>query len=139
MGLNPRGMKDAELIKTWALPNGAATTNSAGIDLGNSARGDFVAPLEVLIEAPAAAVGNLANGETIIYHLYHDTASDFSGETLLLGTLITQTGAVGAGAAADSKRVALPTTVKRYLRCKSVKTGGTGNASPISGTVSLLF
>lgn len=130
-------LKDALLRSTHALPNGAATTNGAGIDLANSTRGEFVAECEAVITAPALTTGELGDGQTIAYHLYHDTAVGFGSETLI-ATLGTQTGAGGAGAAAAEYRIKLPSTVKRYLRLKTVKTGAS-NASTKSAILELAF
>lgn len=130
-------LKDKLLRTVHALPNGAATTNGAGLDLGLSTRSEFVAECEAVVTSPALTVGELANGDTITYHLYHDTAVGFGTETLL-ATLGVVTGAGGVGAVAAEFRGRLPTTTKRYLRLKTVKTG-TGNATTKNGTLELAF
>jgi len=130
--------KDANLKKTIALPNGAATVATAGIDLQNGSKGDFVAECELEIVAPALDVGDLPNTETMIYHVYAAASSDFSDETLLYGNVITQTGAGGAGAAAQTKQVRLPVDVDRYLRVKAVNSGA-GDASDKSVIAQLVF
>lgn len=129
-------LKDKKLRTIHALPNGAATTNGAGIDLGLTARSDFVAQVEAVVAAPALTVGELANAETVTYHLYHDTDPAFGTETLLT-TLGTQTGAGGVGAAAAEYRSKLASNVKRYLRLKTVKVGAVGNASTKNGQLEL--
>lgn len=133
-----RQMNDAKLVKSFALPNGAVTVNSTGIDLGHDALGDFLAGAEVIINAPALTVGELADTQTITYSLRHSDAADFSGDSELLGGLIVQTGAGGAGAAAAEKRVALPTDVKRYIRTRAVKAGAS-NASTANGSMKMVF
>jgi hypothetical protein len=130
-------LKDALLRTEHALPNGAATTNGTGIDLANSTRGEFVAECEAVVTAPALTTTQLGDGQTIAYHLYHDTAVGFGTETLI-ATLGTQTGAGGAGAAAAEYRLRLPSTVKRYLRLKTVKTGAS-NASTADAMLELAF
>ena len=128
---------DAALKRTLTLPNGAATTVTDGIDTQNSARGSFQANTEVLVEAPLLGATPLPDTQTITYQLFHDTAVGFGSETLL-ATLGVQTGAGGAGAAAATFRIRLPTTVKRYVRAKAVKTGA-ANASASAAAVSLRF
>lgn len=131
-------LKDEELAITLALPNGIATVASDGFDLGHGTNGDFLANCELLIEAPALVVGDLANGDTVIYDVYHDTDSAFGSETLLMDNVITQTGAGGAGAAAATAQVRLPVDVKRYVRVKASNSGA-GDASDKSATIRLVF
>jgi len=134
----PRSIKDAALQNSRALPNGAATVYSTGIDLGLTSRSDFVAGCELLIEAPAIVVGNLADAATMKWSIEHDTDPAFGTTTPLETDALTQTGAGGAGAAAASARVGLPSDVKRYVRLKGVKSGA-GDASATSATLSLVF
>ena len=129
---------DSAVKVTKALPNGAATVASDGIDLGHGTKGDFLAACELEIAAPALAVADLANGDTMTYDVYHDTASDFSSETLLMDNVITQTGAGGAGAAAQTVAVRLPVDVKRYVRVKATNSAA-GDASDKSLTARLRF
>ena len=130
------GHKDARLSVTKALPNGAASTNSDGIDLGVGTAGDFVAGCELLVEAPALVVGDLANAATMTYDVEH--SDDDSTYVTLFDNALVQTGAGGVGAAADSVRRRLPTDVKRYVRVKSTNSGA-GDASDKSVNVSLVF
>lgn len=134
----PRNIKDSQLVNTRALPNGAATVNSAGIDLGLTPRSDFVAGAEFLIEAPALGATPLPDAKTMKYSLYHDTAADFGTETPLYLDEITQTGAGGVGAVAASKRLGIPSDVKRYVRMKIVGSAS-GDATAASATLSLVF
>lgn len=131
-------MKDDLLRITRALPNGIATVASTGFDLGHGTRGAFLTPCELLIESPALTTAQLPDTKTIIYDVYHDTASDFSSETLLFSAVLTQTGAQSAGAAAASVQRRLPAEVKRYVRVKA-SNSGSGNASTVSATLSLVF
>lgn len=130
-------LKDKLLRATHALPNGAATTNGGGIDLGTDTRSDFVAQCEAVVTAPALTTTQLGDTQTITYYLYHDTAAGFGTETLL-ATLGVQTGAGGAGAATAEYRTKLPSNVKRYVRLKTVKAGAS-NASTASATFELAF
>ncbi len=136
----PRGHNifDAGLQVTKALPNGAATTATDGIKLNNGDRDTFTVQCELLIQAPALVVGDLADTKTMTYDIYHDDAAGFGTETLLAGAVIVQTGASGAGAAAAEYRFAIPSTVKSYIRVKATN-NHTGDASDKSMTVSLVF
>lgn len=128
---------DAKMKASLGLPDGANTTVSDGFDTQNSSRGTFQADAELVIAAPALGATPLPDGQTITYHVFHDTAVGFGSETLL-ATLGVQTGAGGAGAAAAEFRLRLPTNVKRYVRAKAVKTGA-ANASASSAEVRLRF
>jgi hypothetical protein len=129
---------DSAVKVTKALPNGAATVAADGFDLGHGTEGDFLAECELEIAAPALAVADLADAATMIYHVYHDVAVAFGSETLLMSAVITQTGAGGAGAAAQTVSVRLPVDVKRYVRVKAVNSGA-GDASDKSLTARLRF
>lgn len=133
---------DAVLKATKTLPGAASTTvNSAGLDLEEGTRGDFLANAEILISAPALTTTILPDTRTMTYSLYHDTDSAFGTETLVYGSTgqILQTGAGGAGAAAATFRGRLPTNVKRYIRLKITSGASTTDGSATSATLQLLF
>lgn len=133
-----RGDYDAELNKTHALPNGAATTQSAsGINLGVGERSGFLSPLELLINAPALTTTELGDTQTITYSLEFATASDFSA-VLESVQLFTQTGAGAAGAAAVERRYRPHSGQAMYCRLKTVKTG-VSNASTKSATLKAMY
>jgi len=131
------GIIDAALEKTKALPGGASSATTDGIDLGHGAQATHPAGLaELELEAPALATGELGDTETMTYIIEHDDNADFSAAaTLNVGTLV-QTGAGGAGAAAASERFRLPTDVKRYVRAKATNSAA-GDASGKSMTLRL--
>lgn len=131
-------LADTQTKVTKALPNGAATVASDGIDLGLSTRSNFAAQVELVINAPALATGDLGDADTMIYDVYHDDAAGFGTESLLFDNVITQTGAGGAGAAAVEKRLKLPSNVKRYIRVKATNSDA-GDASDKSFTAQLKF
>lgn len=134
------GVRDTSLKVTKPLPNGAATIYTDGIDLGLSARSQFAGGphVELYIEAPALAFADLGDAATMQYTVQHDTDPAFGSVVDLYGVVLTQTGAGGAGAAAATKRVALPTDVKRYLRIKAVNSAA-GDASDKSVVAGLVF
>lgn len=135
----PQGprLRDELLKVTKALPNGAASIYTDGIDLGLSANGQLPPNVELLIEAPALVVGDLGNGDTITYVVEMDADSAFGSPTEVYGIVLTQTGAGGTGAAAASKRVALPSDCERYVRVKATNSAA-GDASDKSVTATLL-
>lgn len=134
--MNP-SLKDAHLIHSVALPNGAAAVTTTGFPIGVAGY-DFNAETELLIEAPALVVGDLANGATMTYEIQQATDAAFTSPTSVYGICLTQTGAGGAGAAAATKRVRLPTDVQAYVRLKTTNSGA-GDASDKSAKLSLLF
>ena len=76
-----------------ALPNGAATTYSDDIDLGDI---DFAGEnFELLVSVPAFPVGVQANGATLTVNIVAGAAA--SPTTVILGSVIVATGAGGAG------------------------------------------
>ncbi|ADG67952.1 hypothetical protein Plim_2125 [Planctopirus limnophila DSM 3776] len=130
-------LKDAALQKSFALPNGAASTVSAAI-LVNAVGYEFTANTELLIEAPALTTARLPDTQTVSYALEQSVDEAFTSPVPLHGTLFTQTGADGAGALAASDRVRLPSDVLPWVRLKATKTGA-ANASGASATLSLVF
>lgn len=130
-------VRDLLLKGTIALPNGANTVYTAGIDLGaQSGKQDFVANCEFLITAPALVVGDLGNGDTMKYSLQSDNDSAF-GSPATFADLLTQTGAGGVGAAAATVRFRPPTDCERYWRLRAINSAA-GDASDKSGTLELL-
>ncbi len=132
----PAYLADASLKDSFALPNGAAATQSDGIELPQGANGHFVAGHECLIEAPAMATGVMGDGKTMIYSVETDSDPEFGSPTVIIPEIMRQTGAGGAGCAAKSQRFRLPANVERYVRVKA--TGSTtGNASSASATFTI--
>lgn len=134
-------VQDASLRKTRALPAAASSTvHSAGIDLGAlSARGARLADCELVVEAPAVGVAVLPNTKTLTYTVQHDDDSAFGGAANLFPSLIVQTGAGGAGAAAAVARRKLPTDCKRYVRLSITSGADVGDGSALSAVMSLRF
>lgn len=135
----PRNRRDANLSVSKALPAGAATNFSSGIDLELTSRADWLGGAEVLVEVPALTTVQLPDTKTVTYSLQHDTDPAFgTAVDVYNGFTMVQTGAGGAGAAAISKRIGLPSDVKRYLRLKQVSVA-TADGSAVSSTTSLVF
>ncbi len=112
--------QDAALKVTLTLTANADAGVSDGIDLKHSSRGVPPGDMEVLISAPALAVGELADAATLKYTIYHDANPGFDDdEKALFSDVIVQTGGGGAGAAAATRQFRLPTDCKRYIRIKT--------------------
>jgi hypothetical protein len=133
-------LQDAALTQTKALPNGAASTSTTGIDLESvlSPAGAKLAPCEVLLGAPALGTTPMPDAKTMKYKIEHDDDSGFGSVATLQADLVIQTGAGGAGCAAAVGRMRLPSNTKRYIRATA--TGSTtGDASASSMTLQLVF
>lgn len=131
-------LKDVELIETKALPAAAASVYTDAFDLGHGSKGDFLAPCELKISAPALAVGQLANASTMKYSVQMDDDSAFGSATVIHLDAIVQTGAGGAGAAAATITVRLPVDCERYIRVRATNSAA-ADASAASMTAELLF
>jgi hypothetical protein len=137
---NNRNLKDASLKVTKPLPASTTATATDGINLQNSTKGDFVAPVEFLLTAPALSTAQLPDTKTMTYTVETDTDSAFgSAKVVMTLNSLTQTGAGGAGAVGGSERFRLPTNVEQYVRAKvTPSASGTGDASGVSMTLEVL-
>jgi hypothetical protein len=73
------------------------------------------------------------------YSLQCDTDPAFGTVSTYLADVLVQTGAAGAGAAAATKRIALPSDAnQRYWRLRAINSAA-GNASTKSAALSVLF
>jgi hypothetical protein len=130
---------DASMTRSKALPNGADTATSPSLDLGpTTAWGQRDASVEFKLSAPALAVGELPDGETMTYSILTSDNADLSSPTVLMPSVIVQTGAGGAGAAAASYLFRLPSDSQRYLGFKAVNSGA-GDASAKSASMEARF
>ncbi|HUS46150.1 MAG TPA: hypothetical protein VM219_09005 [Phycisphaerae bacterium] len=130
-----REIRDTLLKDTKALPETAETVYTDGIDLG---AGEKVAGMDLLISAPALAVGELGDGETVTYEVQTDSDSLFLYPTDIIPSALVQTGADGAGAAAATRRFALPTDAEQYVRV-AVTADADKDASAKSVTLEVLL
>lgn len=131
-------MRDAALRVAMPLGEDDSEVQSDPIDLELTSRSDFVAHCEVLVTAPALATGELGDTNTMTYTIEHSDDENFGSHETLFPQLIVQTGAGGAGAAAASKRVRLPSNVKRYIRLTAINSANL-DASAKSATLELVF
>jgi hypothetical protein len=132
-----RQIRDANLSQSIALPVGAASAVTPGIDLEITSRADFMGG-ELLIEVPALTTAELPDTKTYTYVVEHDTDPAFGTAVSLYGNVAQQLGAGGAGCAALVKRVGLPSDVKRYVRLKPTGVA-TVDAHTKSAALSLVF
>jgi hypothetical protein len=127
---------DTLLVRTKALPNGAASTSTDAIDLQSPTGNQFKADIEFQVGAPALGVTPLADAKTMIYKV--EQSHDNSSWASLYPEVLRQTGAGGVGAAAATMKFKVPTDVRRYIRVTA--TGSTsGDASGSSFTVTPFF
>lgn len=134
-------LKDALLKLTRALPaSTTAVTSASSIDTGKStSMGVQVADVEYLLTAPAVTTAQLPDAKTFTYDIIHSDNADLSLPATLFTSVIIQTGAGGAGAAAAEWRGKLPSTAKRYIGFKVTPSGsGTGDASAASSTLEVV-
>lgn len=135
----PLNIRDALLKLARALPNGAAAVvPAAGLDLMQSSRGDFLADMEALLNAPAMNATQMPNAKTMVYDIIHSDNADLSSPVTLVAAAITQTGAGGVGCAAASYRYKPPSNVKRYLGWRATGSAA-GDATTATANMELLF
>ncbi len=130
-------LRDTEVSVSKTLPASAAAVQSDGIDLNIPSSGQFLAPAELRITAPALTNAQLGDNETMKYDVQCAPDAEFSGVRTLAKEVLTQTG-TGAGANAATKRFRLPTDCDRYVRVQATNSAA-GDASDASFTVDLLF
>ena len=130
----PYNVKDGSLTVSVALPAAAGAVATPSIDLGAPSQGamacDFVAPCELVIDAPAMSTTQLPNTATMTYAV--QTSDDDQSWTTVDPAVLVQTGAGGTGAAAAEVRYRFPTNVKRYVQVLA-----TGSAAVQGGTAAI--
>lgn len=133
-------LKDAAMRGERALPSAASTTvDGAALDLRVSAKGDFLAQVEFQLSAPAVTATMVPDTRTQTYSIIHSDNADLSAPVVLMPSVIVQTGAGGAGAAAASYAFKVPTDVKRYLGVRIVSGVSTTDASAVKATLEACF
>lgn len=134
---NKRSLIDANLNETdAALPNGAASTYSAQIDLEAVSPVHAGESFELVVTVPDLTTTHLPDTRTLTVAVVNDATAT---PTTVIATLATYTGADGAGATGSTVRYRLPSTAARYVRVKF--TGGTsaGDMSAVDAVVGLRF
>ena len=133
-------LKDAQLKLTRALPNGAATVYATpGLDLQKTtALGSVPKDLEYLLSAPAMNATQMPDSKTMTYSILIDTVDPVdASSTVLMPSVIVQTGAGGVGCAATNYRFRLPSNATRILGFRAVGSAS-GDATGASATLEAL-
>lgn len=130
--------KDAQLKGTLALPASASSVNGAAINLYTGTRDNFIADCEVLVTAPVLTVGRLADASTMKYAVTMSANADGSSPTVIYPDVIIQTGAGGAGAAAATKKVRLPSNISGYVALR-ITNSAAADASGVSATLEIIL
>jgi hypothetical protein len=135
--MGQRNVKDANFVKTFALPAAASSsTTSAILDLGTNTY--LPEAIEVSLSIPALSSTIVPDTRTVTLIVEVSTSSTLAtvSQTVLSEVL---TGAGGAGVAATEKRVRLPAGCPRYIRAKVTFGTLTTDGSANSATFALLF
>jgi hypothetical protein len=130
-------LRDATRKLSLALGNGAATVYSTpGLDTGKStALATQPGDVEYLLTAPAMNATEMPDAKTMIYSILHDDVNPIdSSSVVLMPSVITQTGAGGAGCAAATYRFRLPSDAKPIIGFKAVGSAA-GNATTATATL----
>ena len=127
-------LKDAELIRTVALPAAGASASTASIDLAATTQAE--SHFEAEISVPA--LPNLAEGKTATVTL-EDSANDASFAAIAGLAPLEVTGGTGGGASAASLRVRLPNSARRHLRATADVEAAGGDNTAVSVTLALIF
>lgn len=140
------GVQDNNYSQTLALPSAANTTVTANTSLDTEASSiaDFIAYCELLLTAPALNTTQLPNAATMTYNVVASANSNLAGAVVITGgqSVIVQTGAGGAGAAAATGRIRLPSNIGatgRYIGLQEVGAVTNGNCAAASGKLQMLF
>ncbi|WP_254512859.1 hypothetical protein [Anatilimnocola floriformis] len=133
-------LKDDALKATRVLPSAASTqVDGAAIALGHGAKGDFLAPVEFNVEAPALTTTMLPDTRTMSYSVIHSDNADLSSAVVLYPNVIVQTGAGAAGAAAVEQAIRLPVDVKANVGLRINSGASTTDSSARTATLRPLF
>lgn len=133
-------VKDVALKNTRALPSAASTTvDGAALNLGHGSHGDFVAQAEFKLSVPALTTTMAPDTRTFTHSIIHSDNADLSSPSVLYPSVIIQTGASSAGAAATDFTFRVPVDVKQYLGVRCTTGASTADASTVSDTLEALL
>ena len=130
-----RRIIDAGLTKTVALPAGATTANTNGIDLGKTLPFPITESFHVKVSTSTAAGANNKN----ITVKVQDSADNTTFANIAELGALTVTDANGAGYPAGSLTVSLPPDTRRYIRAQATGEANGGASNNGTLTVNLLF
>lgn len=132
--VSERRLKDTSLSKNVALPSGAATANTAGIDLGQATPYPVTESFLVKLTTTTA---NGANSKNITCRLQDSADNTTFTNIAELGALtVTES---GGSYPAGTLTASLPTSTRRYVRAQATGEANGGNAANGTLTVEFLF
>jgi len=134
---NNRGLKSEDTTKFKALPAAAATNYSDSIDLGTDPATHGVL-LEGKLEIYLPATPSLVDAKTVTLTL-QDSADDSTFTDVTGIATVVATGASSAGAAAITREVPIPSTLRRYVRLKQAVLTAGGDNTAISTRLAFLY
>ena len=126
-----RTQKDALLIKSKALPAAAAAAYTDSVELGLNGIENIQAQII------ASAVSALVDAKVITY-TFQDSADGITFANIAELASLVQTGASGAGAAAATRTVYFPPSVRKYVRGAAAVESGGGDNTAVSFTFQIL-
>ena len=120
-----------------ALSTASASVYTTGIDTGNytvgpGENGDVLFEGEFLISGPVLNTTQLPDTRTITYNVQASTESTFASPTYIYKTVLLQTGASSAGAAAATARFRLPTNCPEFIRVEAASGASVGASATTS-------
>jgi len=127
-------LKDAELIRTVALPAAATTATTDPFNLIQ--KPPHECHFEVELALPA--LPSLADTKKATITL-EDSEDGITFATIAALATMEVTGVGGAGAAAAIRKVRLPSDVRQYIRAKVAVDAAGGNNTAKSLTMALVF
>ena len=135
--INERRLVDNSLTVTGTLPNAANTSNSNVIDLGRTVPFPLTEQVWLNIVTTTATGANSKNINLRVM----DSAdnSSFANVAVIANPVLRVTDNAGGGYPAGNVNIALPPTIRRYLKVASLGEANGGDASDGSFTVKLLF
>lgn len=131
---NSRGLKDANLSASTALPNAGNTVTTNGIDLGSATPYPVTEAFTAKITTTAATGANSKN----ITCFFQDSA-DNSTFANIAGTGTKVIAEANSAYAASSLEISLPPGTRRYVRASATGEANGGNAADGTLTIDLLF
>jgi hypothetical protein len=133
----PRAIVDALTLVTTTLPNAANTCNSNGIDLG--ATTPYPLTESILVNV-AIGVATGANNKNINIRIM-DSADNttFTNVAVIANPVLRSVDANAAGHSASNVTIALPPTIKRYVRATALGEADGGDSSDGSFYIKLLY
>lgn len=127
-----RNLLDTALKVTKALPAQTATANTDSIEIGYG----VPEPIQAQILLPATP--SLANSQTITI-TFQDSADNSSFAAIPELATLVATGGGGVGAAAATRTVYLPPSVRKYVRASIVASATAGDNTAVTATLQLRF